>query len=95
MAKAERKLTHIELISPREKLSLELGGTGYVLPSKPATLPELITAVRAGQIVWKVARTSVDWRRPAKTRRLQLAECQINCAVIGSTKDWWFVRVLD
>jgi hypothetical protein len=90
----ERRLSHVELIQPREKISPSLGGTGYLPPSRPATLPELAEAIRQGQIVWKVARNSVNWRRPAETRRLQFENLQIKCAVIGSMRDWWFVRVL-
>lgn len=82
-------LAHVELIKPREKLS------GYEPPSKAATLPELAAAARAGQIVWKVSRKSVNWRRPASHRRLQFQEVQIKCSnPVGSTRDWWFVWVL-
>lgn len=88
------KLTHVELIKPGEKLAPALGGTGYLPPSKPSTLLELAEAVRDGQIIWKVARNSVAWDRPASTRRLQLPEAQIKCVVIGSIREWWFVRVL-
>jgi hypothetical protein len=93
-AKQSRHLSHVELIQPGERLSLALGGTGYLPPSRPATLPELTEAIRQGQIVWKVARNSVDFRRPAETRRLQFENLQIKCAVIGSNREWWFVRVL-
>jgi hypothetical protein len=90
-----KRQSHIELIQPREKIAPELGGTGYLPPSRPATLRELAAAVRRGQVVWKVARSSVDWKRPARTRRLQLERVQIKCAVIGSIREWWFVRVLS
>lgn len=87
-------MTHVELIQPNEKLSPSLGGTGYLPPSQPATLQELSAAIRAGQVVWKVARTSVDWRRPAQTRLLVLSEVRVRCTIVGGTKDWWFVHVL-
>ena len=90
-----KQLSHVEIIQPRERISPGLGGTGYLPPAEPATWPELAAAVRAGQIVWKVARNSVNWRRAAKTRLLQFETVQIRCAVIGSTGDWWFVRLLE
>ncbi len=92
---ANNKMAHVEIIKPMEKIAPSLGGAGYLPPAKPATPPELAAAVRAGQIVWKVARASVDWRRHAKTRRLSFKECQIKCRVIGSTRDWWFVCVAE
>lgn len=88
-------MTHVELISPNERLSPQLGGTGYLPPATPATLPELADAVRAGQIVWKVARASVNWRRPANIRLLNLGTVRIKCMVIGGQCDWYFVHVLS
>lgn len=87
-------MTHVELIQPRERIDPSLGGTGYLPPSRPAALSELAAAIRAGQIIWKVARKSVDWRRPARTRRLHLDGFQVRCSVLGSTGDWYFVQVL-
>lgn len=86
-------MTHVELIQPGEKLAPPIGH-GYLPPSKPATLPELAEAVRAGQIVWKVARSSVNWRRYAKTRLLDLGDVRIKCRCIGGTRHWYFVLVL-
>jgi hypothetical protein len=91
----ERKLTHVELIQPMEKIDPRLGGTGYLPPTRPATIQELADAVRRGQIVWKVLQTSVNWRRPASSRRLQMAEAQIKCKILGGTRQWWFVHVID
>lgn len=90
-----RRLAHVEIIRPSEKIAPSLGGTGYLPPAKAATLSELVAAVRAGQVIWKVARATVDWRLPAKTRRLQFEGFQIKCVVVGSMRDWWFVRVVD
>lgn len=88
-------LTHVELIKPSEKIDRSLGGTGYLRPSTRATVAELAEAIKRGQIIWKVARATVDWRRPAATRLLNLGEVQIKCVVIGGTGAWYFVRVLE
>lgn len=88
-------LAHVELIKPSEKLS------GYLPPSRSATLPELAAAVRAGQVVWKVDRASVNWRRPADIRLLNLGEVRVKCRVLGGTGYgrgkgyWFFVVVVD
>ncbi len=89
------RLAHVELIKAGEKLSPDLGGTGYLPPAQAATLEELSAAVRRGEVIWKVARSSVNWARPAKTRRLQLSEVQVACRVIGSVREWWLVMVVD
>jgi hypothetical protein len=94
--------THVELIDPAEKLSPELGGTGYVGPTKPATAMDLyVNALAAVEqfpelnaTVWKVLRTSVSggWRA-APSRRLRVGGHVVPCEVIGGVKHWWFVSV--
>lgn len=89
-------ISHVELIKPSEKLSLGPHNSGYLPPSTPASLSELADAVRAGQIVWKVARSSVNWNRPANYRLLDLGNVRIKCSnPVGSTRDWYFVWVCD
>ncbi len=89
---------HVEVIKPNERLSPELGGTGYLPPSEPASTEAMIAdlenaqqqAPRLGIAVWKVKRES--GKHP---RRLTLPNGRyLNCSVIGGTgRDWWFVRV--
>lgn len=91
-------MTHVETIKPHERLSPELGGTGYLPPSEPSTISELESDLRKAQAqmpslglsVWKVKRESS--RHP---RRLTLPNGRyLECKVIGGTgRDWWFVRV--
>ena len=95
------KETHVELIDPQEKLSKELGGTGYVGPKSPATPLELrmnaFDAANAhpdlNMTVWKVLRSSVRWKSNDKSRRIRIRDRMIPCEIIGGTRDWWFVSV--
>lgn len=101
-------VAHIELIKPTEKLSPDLGGTGYLPPSRPATLKELAEACAKGQVIWKVDRSTVNWKKAAKTRILDLGEhselgrVRVRCVILGGTGCpskgwagyWYFVRVL-
>lgn len=97
-------MAHVEIINPREKLSPSLGGTGYLPPSKPMTLAQVddavAEAIRAGTavdgaIMLKVARNSVKWSRPSKsrTRKLNLEDGVCECVVVGGNRDWWFAWV--
>lgn len=86
---------HIEIIKSGERIDPTLGGTGYLPPSRPATIQEIAEAVRSGHLIFKVARNSVNWKHRAESRRLQLPECQIPCVVVGGMREWWFVRLLD
>lgn len=95
-------LAHVEVIDPMEKVSPQLGGTGYVGPKESSTsLVGLAVNARhaadqypeLNATVWKVLKTSVDWRRYALSRRLRLGPCVLKCEVIGSVQDWWFVSV--
>jgi hypothetical protein len=98
---SEAKKPHVELIDPLEKISPELGGTGYVGPKEPANALSLYAnaAVAAKSLpelnmtVWKVLRSSVNWNKPAKVRRLLVGGRTIPCEIIGSVSDWWFVSV--
>lgn len=89
-------MSHVEIIRPRERLSLELGGTGYLSPSKPSPTDVLRAEMEKAQrqnltsTVLKVRRTSS--RHP---RRLTLPNGRyLKCSVIGGTgRDWWFVKV--
>jgi len=87
-------IAHVELIKREEKFS------GYLPPETAATLEELSAAVRAGQVVWKVDRKSVNWRRAAKTRILNLGPISVRCAIVGGigygngAGYWYFVHVL-
>lgn len=91
-------MAHIEVIKPHERLSPELGGTGYLPPSTPSSVKELATDLQKAQsqmpslglAVWKVKRESN--KHP---RRLTLPNGRyLRCSVIGGTgRDWWFVRV--
>lgn len=89
-------MTHVEVIRPHERLSPELGGTGYLAPSKHSHIAALIADLEKansqglGVAVWKVRRESS--RHP---RRLTLPNGRyLRCRVIGSTgRDWWFVKV--
>ena len=100
-AHVKGKTMHIETIKPSEKLSMELGGTGYALPMQPATKAELLAdAAEALQrfpelnmTVWKVLRSSVNWKRWAATRRLLVNHRAIPGTVLGSGSVWWFVSV--
>lgn len=92
---------HIETINPMERLSPELGGTGYVPPNKPASAFELYHDAQYSLsrfpglnfTVWKVARESVNWKRHAKFRRLIVSGKPLQASVIGGTEHWWFVSV--
>lgn len=99
---------HIELIDPKERLSPELGGTGYVGPRGAANVLDLFRSASAAfeqwphlnAVVWKVLRSSVNWKKHANTRRLVVDGRRLDCTVIGGTMDWWFVsleasRVVD
>lgn len=94
-------MTHVEIINPREKLALSLGGTGYLPPNKPVTLAEIdktiaafkAAAMPSGMFVLKVSRDSVNWKKHAETRRLKFSDGSCECVVIGSNRDWWFVSV--
>lgn len=92
---------HIEVINPMEKLSVELGGTGYLGPKSPATQIELwADAVEAwgrepnlGFTVWKVLQSSVRWKSYPVNRRLRVGGRVLPCEIIGSHSVWWFVSV--
>lgn len=92
---------HVETIDPMEKLSPEIGGTGYVGPKAAASMQELRTsAIEAFRthpamplVVWKVLRSSVKWNRFARWRNLRIDGRVVRCEVIGSTEDWYFVSV--
>jgi hypothetical protein len=87
---------HVELINPREKLSPELGGTGYVGPTEPASALSLYTNAEAAAqtgldwTIWKLLRTKEHWR----PKRLKLYGRSIPCEVIGGTGEWLFVSVV-
>lgn len=96
------KDTHIELIDPKEKLSVELGGYGgYLGPKNPDSVLDLMVNAKwaadkwpeLNMAVWKVLRSSVNWKGVAQTRRLRIAGRTIPCDIIGGVKDWWFVSV--
>lgn len=95
------KESHVELIDPLEKLSPELGGTDYVGPKEAASAFDLYTNALStsesfpdlNMTVWKVLRSSVAWNKYAKSRRLKINGRVIQCEIIGSTRDWWFVSV--
>jgi hypothetical protein len=95
------KSAHVELIDPMEKVSPELGGTGYLGPKEPANALMLYAnaAVAAksfpelNMTVWKVLRSSVNWQRYAKWHHLIVGGRPIRCEVIGSVSEWWFVSV--
>lgn len=84
---------HIELIEPIEKTQ------GYASPKQPANTLDLYRNAVAefekwpnlNMVVWKVLRSSVNWKQPANERRLVIDGCRINVRVIGSVGDWWFV----
>jgi hypothetical protein len=89
------KESHVEIINPRERLSPELGGTGYLPPATRATAAELANDAAAqaeafgiGLAVWKVR--MVNTHRP---KRLCIEGRHLACDVIGSVRDWWFVSV--
>ena len=89
---------HVELINPREKLSPELGGTGYVGPTEPASALSLYTNAAAESqggldwTIWKLLRTKEHRRRYPK--RLKLYGRSIPCEVIGGVGEWLFVSVV-
>lgn len=80
---------HIELIQPFEKL-----GPNYQPPAQEATIDELALALAGGQIIWKVAKSSVRWRRPANYRLLSRDGVAFKCVVVGGDRHWYFVHVL-
>ena len=95
-------MSHAEIIRPSERLSPSIGGTGYQPPSEPTTLANVLAAYEAslaagvtvpGMFVLKVLRGSVNWKKPAKKRRLTFSDGRCDCVVIGSNRDWWFVSV--
>lgn len=89
-------MSHVEAIKAKERLSPELGGTGYLPPSDPSPVEILKAEMEKAQnhnlscTVLKVRRTS---NKPP--RRLTLPNGRyLNCSVIGGTgRDWWFVKV--
>jgi hypothetical protein len=96
------KAAHIELIDPKEKIPVEWGGYGgYVGPRGVASpLALYVNALASAErwpdlnaTVWKVLRSSVNWKSSASTRRLVVAGRTIPCEVIGGVRDWWFVSV--
>lgn len=96
-------MAHVELIQHGERLSPELGGTGYRPPAKAASVIELLADLSRtdggrsdlGFTVWKVKRKSVDWHHhaPINERRIHIGKNRIACSILGSTRDWWFVAV--
>lgn len=95
------RLAHVEIIQPHERLAPPLG-SGYLPPQQPVTLADVDRAIDAaigsgatvdGFFVVKVSRESVNWKKPANTRRLKFTDGTRDCVVIGSTMDWWFVCV--
>lgn len=94
-------MTHVEVIRPHERISPELGGSGYLPPSVPSSADELfadlVKAERQSAMhgyivettVWKVARKGS--RHP---KRLTLPNGRyLKCRVIGGQQQWWFVAV--
>lgn len=89
-------MNHVEAIKPKERISPELGGTGYLPPSQPSPVDILRAEMEKAEkqnltsTVLKVKRTSS--KHP---RRLTLPNGRyLKCSVIGGTgRDWWFVKV--
>ena len=91
-------MNHVEVIRPSERVSPELGGTGYLPPAQPSSAKALSRYLQLAQdqmpnlgiAVLKVKRESS--KHP---RRLTLPNGRyLRCSVIGGTgRDWWFVRV--
>lgn len=95
---------HVELIDSTERLAPGfLGGTGYLVPNRPATRAELLVDLdrtdggRAdlGFTTWKVKRKSVDWNHsaPINERRIHIGNNRIACSILGGDRHWWFVAV--
>jgi len=99
---------HVEIIRPCEKLSPDLGGTGYLDPLVPATRAELLATLPSPHFaeeqippIWKVDRSSVIWKTPAvKRRKLYVAgkgdpgPCPfLLVRVVGGNRRWFFVAV--
>lgn len=88
-------MAHVEAIKAKERLSPELGGTGYQPPTEPSSVDVLRAEFEKAQAqnlpctVLKVRRTSN--KHP---KRLTLPNGRyLKCKVIGGTgRDWWFVK---
>lgn len=89
---------HVELIDPTEKLSPELGGTGYLPPREPATREALLAdacrtdngTAEIGRVVWKLSRRSVN---TLPVKQLRIFNKRIPCEVVGSLREWLFISV--
>ncbi len=96
-------MMHIEVIAFTEKISPDLGGTGYLPPNKePSSVKTLLddAIVRSREAlntsVWKVARRSVGWHQGKYTGYRWLTihgKRLIRARELGGNRFWYFVAV--
>lgn len=44
-------------------------------------------------VVWKVLRSSVNWKSYPTSRRILIGDKVLPCTIIGSVQEWWFVSL--